>query len=234
MNRFNWILTLFSLNTILLTVERFSFTTKVVLQPFSFLRLHEAFQIIVITLISVILSFLLLKEISHNFDSLKKKVGATYLLIFLLGLYFYSTGNGLHEVASFLFNNFCDKNDLTLSCGSSFYDDYYFGNILYFLGLILINLSLVSLEKFYLTTSLNKKQIIITLLNSLVYALTLFAYAAFDRVLIGLYFTVIASIIFGAILIRWKLKFTKYPYTTYLSFAYILSTVGSLIWRFLR
>lgn len=234
MNRFNWILTLLSLNTILLSLERFSFTTKVVLQPFSFLRLHEAFQIIFVTLISVIFSFLLLKEISHNFESLKRKNGPIYLLIFLLGLYFYASGNGLHEVSSFLFNNYCDKNNLTGLCGSSFYDDYYFGNILYFIGLLMVNLSLVGLEKFYLVKGFSTGEMVITLLNSLVYALGLFAYAAFDRVLVGLYFTITGLLIFGAILISWRLKFNKYPYTTYLGFAYALSTISSLIWRFLR
>src|SRR5256885_16555445 len=106
----NILLTLLSLITILITVERFSITTKILLQPDSFLRLHELIQMVFITPLSVIVAFLLLKIISNNYASLKNTKGTIIAIVFMIGIYFSATGNGVHELASFVFNMFCGKN----------------------------------------------------------------------------------------------------------------------------
>src|SRR3989338_5145983 len=148
MNRINILLTLTSINVLLVTIERFSFTTKILLQPYGFLRLHEIFQMTVLILITVIIPFLILKEVTNNFDLFKTKKGFWLAFTFLIGVYFYATGNGVHEVSSFNFNQFCDtKNFQGNLCGSMFFNDYYTGNILYFVGGILMYLSLLLFEQ---------------------------------------------------------------------------------------
>lgn len=232
MKKLNIILTLLSLNALLVTIERFSFTTKIILEPYNFLRLHEVFQMIVIILISVILPYFLLKEISSNFETLKTFKGTSLGLIFIVGVYFYATGNGVHEVASFIFNTFCPTKTFSSKlCNSAFFNDYYFGNILYFAGLFLTNISLIMLEKLKPNKNFTKKDIIITLINGFIFAATLFAYAAFDRVLVGLIFTTVAAVIINFLLFSSKTKLSFFPFTIYCSFAYSLAAILSLLVR---
>lgn len=79
MNSLNRIFTLSSLSVILVTVERLSPTTNILLQPANFLRLHEVVQMSVLILLTVIVPFLLLKEMAQNFEIIKLRKG------FLLG-----------------------------------------------------------------------------------------------------------------------------------------------------
>lgn len=232
MRRLNVILTLSSLNVLLVTIERFSFTTKVILQPYSFLRLHEVFQITALILITVILPFFVLKEVTDNFDGLKKPNGVFLGLFFIIGIYFYATGNGLHEVSSFLFNTFCNVKQFTgTMCGSMFFNDYYFGNILYFIGAFLMTIPLILFERERPSRQFAKKDMIVIFINSIVFAFAIFAYAAFDRVLVGLVYSVITMVVVDFLLFTAKTKYTFLPYTSYAALAYTLGTIASVIFR---
>lgn len=233
MNRLNLLFTLTSLNVLLVTAERFSFTTKILLQPYSFLRLHEVFQIIVLILFTVIIPFLLLKEVSGSFESCKTKKGTILTLLFITGVYFYATGNGVHELGSFLFNQYCDvKNVLGQMCGGMFFNDYYFGNILYFIGAIFMNTVLLVFEKEKPNNTFTKKDALPLVINGVVYSFAIFAYAAFDRVLVGLVYSVLMMLIVGVFYILNKKNYLQKPVTTYFVITYTLGTIASLIIRF--
>src|SRR4051812_13006192 len=107
MKRVILILSLLSLNAVLTIIERLSFTTNIILQPYNFLRLHEIIQITIFLPMSVIGTFLILKYITNNFETIKDTKGTIYILLFIAGTYFYGLGEGLHEVASFFFNMYC-------------------------------------------------------------------------------------------------------------------------------
>ena len=232
MNKLNLLFTLSSINVLLVTVERFSFTTKILLQPYSFLRLHEVFQMTIIILFTVLLPFLMLKEVSLNFEGLKKKSGLILGLIFISGVYFYATGNGLHEVSSFNFNFFCDVNNFSGDlCGSMFFNDYYTGNIYYFIGGLLMIVPLLLFERKNSSEKFNSKDMKILIANAIVYAFAIFAYSGFDRVLVGLIYSVIVSIF--ALYIFWPIRksYSKYPVITYTTLTYLLGTVAAIAVR---
>lgn len=232
MKTINILLILSSLNIILVTVERFSFTTKIVLDPYGFLRLHEVFQILTLILFTVIIPFFLLKEISHNFDFLKTTKGMLLALAFIIGVYFYATGNGVHELASYLFNTFCPvKNFSSPECKSMYFNDYYFGNILYFVGAFLMNISLLVLERIKPNLNFSKKDLMVTSINSFVYAFAIFAYAAFDRVLVGLVYSLIVMIIADLSLLTFNKGYQKIPFTFYLALSYTVGTIASIVIR---
>lgn len=229
----NLLLTLLSLNAVLVIIERISPTTDIILQPYNFLRLHEVFQMLIVIMLSVIISFLLLKVLSGNFELLKTRNGTILGILFSLGIYFTATGNGLHEVSSYLFNTFCDTKNITGKlCGSAFFNDYYFGNILYFFGLLISNISLILFERLRPNTDFSNKDVGITIANGLVYALTLFAYSAFDRVLVGLGFIIIAAITVNLFLFTLKTKPLYLPFTLYCAVAYTISSIATVIVRF--
>lgn len=233
MNRLNWLFTLSSLSVILVTIERFSFTTKILLQPFNFLRLHELVQMTVLILLTAIIPFLILKEVTHNFESIKIKKGFFLFLLFIIGIYFYATGNGVHEMSSFNFNNFCDvKNFSGNLCGGFFFNDYYTGNILYFIGAALMVGSLMLFEKINPSKNYKKKDLLITIINSVIYAFAIFAYAAFDVVSVGIIYSVIIMLFAGILFLKVRKKYLEYPFIFYTAMTYSVGTIAALIFRF--
>jgi len=77
----------------------------------------------------------------------------------------------------------------------------------------------------------NNNDMIILLVNSLVYAFTWFAYAAFDVVLLGLYFAALLAIISIAAWLKVKRNMREYPYITYSVVAYTLATIATIMYR---
>jgi hypothetical protein len=233
MKRINWLFTVSSLNVLLVTIERFSFTTKVVLQPHSFLRLHELVQIIVLILATIIIPTFLFKELSRNFEALKTQKGQWIGLLFIIGIYFYATGNGLHEVSSFFVNQYCDIKHLTSDlCHGLFINDYYTGNIFYFVGAMMSNIALILLELNYPVENWNRKDYIILAINSVVYAFAIVAYASIDPVLVGIIFSSITLVLVYGILIYARKNIKKLPFTLYCGIAYTLGTVVAFYVRF--
>lgn len=232
MHRINWLLTLSSLNVLLVTIERFSFTTKILLQPYSFIRFHEVFQICTLILFTVLIPVYLLKEATHQWELLKTKYGTLLLTVFVTGVYFYATGNGVHELGSFQFHHYCDINNATDDlCGGFFFNDYYFGNGLYFFGAMLMNLPLFIFERMKPNTTFAKKDMLPLWINSAIYAFAIFAYAAFDRVLVGLVYSLVMTAIVTGFFFSRKKPVHAYPITASQMIAYILGTVASLFVR---
>lgn len=231
----NRLLTLLSLTTVVITIERFSPTTRILLQPYNFLHLHEVVQMGIITAFSVLISFLLLRVISVNFRQLQDPWGLVLGCVFILGTYFYATGNGAHEVASFLFNQYCDTaHPGTGACGSMYFNDYYFGNIVYFIGLGLSNLALVLLERRRPDQSMTADDARVTVINGLVLALTFIAYDAFDRVLVGLISTIVFAVLFDWLLITAHARFRALPFTLYSAQGFTIAAIVSLLIRIVR
>lgn len=233
MRRLHLLFTLTSLSVLLVTLERYSFTTKVLLQPYSFLRLHEVIQMTVIILITVLIPFFILKEVTHNFELMKSKKGTLLATIFIVGVYFYATGNGAHEIASYLFNSFCDVKRFTSTlCGSMFFNDYYFGNILYFAGAAMMTIPLLLFERSKPKNKAANRDIGLIVINATVYAVAITAYAAFDRVLVGIIYSVTITIIIDTLLLTAKKPWRQLPFTTYSAICYTLGTSVALLIRF--
>lgn len=233
MKRLHLLLTLTSVSVLLVTIERFSFTTQIILQPYSYLRLHEVVQMAFIILITVLIPFFILKEVSHNFELLKSRWGTLLGAIFITGVYFYATGNGAHEIASYAFNTFCDtKNFTSTLCGSLFFNDYYFGNIVYFIGAALMVIPLILFEREKPRNKVENRDAVLLVINALVYAFAIIAYAAFDRVLVGLVYSVAMMVIIDVLLLTAKKPWRQLPFTTYSAIIYTLGTLVSLMIRF--
>jgi hypothetical protein len=232
MHRLNVLLTLSSLNVLLVTIERFSFTTQVTLQPYSFLRLHEALQIATLILFTVIIPIFVLREVTHGFDTLKTRAGMALLVCLVIGIYFYATGNGIHELASFQLNTFCtDTSAPSLMCQGMYFNDYYYGNGLYFIGAFLMNTALIVLEGIRPLAPVSRRDMLITTANALVYSLAIIAYAAFDVAVVGLVFTVISMLTIDLLLWRSKQPVVTRPFTYYAAVAY---TIGGVLGIALR
>jgi hypothetical protein len=233
MNSLNILFSLTSLSVLLVTVERFSFTTKILLQPYGFLRLHELVQMSLLILFTTVIPFFLFRHITHDFETLKQKKGLIWAVLFIIGIYFYATGNGVHEISSFNFNTFCNPKHFAGNlCSGFFFNDYYTGNILYFIGAILMTVPLFFLEILKPSKEYKKKDLAITLVNAVIYALAIFAYAAFDVVLVGLVYSLIVMLIADVLFFLVRKKYLEHPFITYSAVTYTLGTLAALLVRF--
>jgi hypothetical protein len=232
MRKLHIILTLSSLNVILVSIERFSPTTQILLQPDDFLHLHELLQMTTLILLTVIIPGFLLQHVTDNFALLRSRSGALLGLLFLVGVYFYATGNGLHEVASFLFNQYCPTDQFDSAvCKSMFIDDYYVGNILYFIGAWAFWLPLLIFEQMRPHDRMSRRDIILVAVNAIFWALAIIAYAGFDRVLVGFFFAVVMLITALLLFIRARRDYRTLPLTFYTILVYVLGLAGSIIVR---
>ncbi len=235
MKRLNVLLTLSSLNLILISVERFSPTTRLLLQPDSFFRLHEVVQLLLLILFSVLIPCFVLYTITGELQTLNAGSARLLVVLFVVGMYLYATGNGVHELASFLFNQYCPPtNGAAELCRSTFFDDYYFGNIVYFAGAFLFTAALVLLEQQRPVERYTGRDVTVLAINALVYSLAIIAYAAFDRVVVGLVYSVIATLFVLAVFLLRRRTPSTTPFTLYTAIAYIAGTGAALILRFLR
>ena len=234
MKQLNLLFSLYSLTAFIIIIERLSPTTKILLPPDNFIRLHEINQTVIFLSISVTISFFILKSVTNNFQTLMDKGSTLLLAIFILGAYLFGAGEGWHEVASFTLNQYCNLNNITgILCKGLFINDFYAGNIIFFIGGLLMNISLMIFARKKPSELFSNKDISILLINSIVYAFTWMAYAAFDKVLIGLLFSAILMTISIGFLIPVRTKLREYPYILYSAIAYSLATIVSIIIRFL-
>ena len=107
MRKLNLLFTLYSLVVLLITSERLTTFTIVLLQPHNFIELHYLLQGPIFLTLNMIISVFILREITDNFRILKTNVGFYSLLAMITGAYVFGFGEGFHEMASFAFNQFC-------------------------------------------------------------------------------------------------------------------------------
>lgn len=235
MRRLHLLFSLNSLVVVLVSIERFSFTTHVLLQPYQFLRLHEVIQIAVLILATFIIPCFLFKEVTSDFSTLTKGKKSNLFLgvVFIIGLYFYASGNAFHELASFLFNQYCDVNRVSGQlCGSLFFNDYYTGNVLYFIGAFLFTLALLLLEIAQPHIVMTKRDMWLLVPNCLIYALAIVAYAGFDRVLVGLVYSLLTTLVVVGILFMHRKEVLRLPLTDYTALTYVVGTLVACLIRF--
>jgi hypothetical protein len=232
MKRINIIVSLYTLTALVIIIERLLPITQVLLQPYDFIRLHEINQTVLFLPITVILSFFILKSVTDNFRTLNRRLNTVLAVVFLCGVYLYGAGEGWHEVASFTLNTYCDVDNLAGNlCQGLFINDYYAGNLIFFVGGVMMNAVLLILATQQSMQRFNNIDLAILFFNSLVYAFAWFAYAAFDVVLLGLFFAALLTVISLAAFLKVKWNMREYPYITYSAVAYTLATLATLIYR---
>ncbi|MCO1658597.1 hypothetical protein [Pseudonocardia humida] len=230
MTRMNRLFTAASLAVVLVSVERFSFTTEVFLEPARFLRLHELVQMTVIIPITAAVLALMLHEVSRRFRALS--LGP--FLLFVVGAYFYATGNGVHELGSFTLQTHCDFDEPTGDlCAGLFINDFYTGNTMFFAGALLMNLAVLVVERRNPAEPMGRGALAVLVVNALVFALAVLAYAAFDRVVVGLVFAVVMAVVALGFLVPVRGRYRRFPFTTYTALTYVVGTIASLLVRLL-
>ena len=119
-------------------------------------------------LFTVVIPAFVLKELSGNFALLRSRKGALLGLMFVIGVYFYATGNGLHEVANFLLGTYCPGEPYESAiCKALFADSYYVGNILCFIGAWAFTVPLLIFEQMQPRDRMSRTDIALIAVNAI-------------------------------------------------------------------
>jgi hypothetical protein len=222
-----------SLLVVLVSVERFSATTDVILQPHSFLSLHQLVQTCVLILASTVTFFWTFFVVSGRLRGIAARKTLWLGITFVAGTYLYGAGEGLHEVSSYVLNSQCPDPDHAVGtlCGGLFVNDFYTGNILFFVGAFLMSASLLVAERLLPNDSFGRRDVPLLAVNAVVFAATVVAYAAFDTVLVGLIFSLVTLAFSLAMWLPKRREPLRFPVTLYTVIAYVLGSIVAVIIR---
>jgi hypothetical protein len=221
--RLNLLFVATSVMVLIVSVERFSFTTHIFLRPANFLRLHEAVQMVVIIPATILVQAGLLWAVSHRFTTLSMRP----LLLFVLGVCFTATGNGVHELGSATLQTYCDLSGLGSDnlCGGLYLNDFYTGNAMFFAGALMTTTALLMLERCAPQgAGFSTPALVVVLVNALVYATAMIAYAGFDQVLVGFAFIAVIAFVALAYVSTTGREWRRYPFTVYTAVTFVLGT----------
>ena len=92
-------------------------------------------------------------------------------------------------------------------------------------------LSLLLFEQRNPNKNYQKKDLPVTIINSLIFSFAIFAYSGFDRVLVGLVFSLTMMMISLILLYQKRGKIFEAPYTLYTVLSYSIGTIAALAVR---
>lgn len=233
MKRLHAIFSGFTLIIILLSINRLTPLTTDYLQPYDFLRILDFNAMIPIPLISIILYYLLKREIVY--DSPFRKTAAYTILTVLLvsGIYLFGASSGNHEVTNYLNTRFCEREELKNElCNIVSFNDDGFSHIIYYLGFLLLNIPLILLEHFMPRKSkIAKKDLLRILPNAIFISLGIFANLAFEPTGLDLVFFGIVMSTALYYLYFARREYNRLPVTYYFAVAYSLGVGGTLLYK---
>lgn len=233
MKKLHLILTGLSLTIILLSLNRLTDFTSGYLQPFEFLRWLDFNAMLPIPLFSIILYYLLKKQVVYD-NPFRKSSNYLILSILLVsGIYFFGAGSGDHEVTNYLNTRFCDRGQIDSQlCNIIKYNDDEFSHYVYYLGFILMNVALMLMEfNMPQKSPVNKKDLFLISLNGLFIALGIFANLAFEEIGLDLYF--FGSVMLLSLYLLFQKKPAYLPVTFYFAVSYTVGVVGTMIYKLL-
>lgn len=222
-----------SVTIILLSINRLTDFTLSYLQPYDFLRWLDFNAMLPIPILSIIFYYLIKKDV----EAAGKQSSSQWLLplnlLFMVGIYLYGTSSGTHEVTNYLSTRFCARGTIESElCNIVAYNDDTFSHMIYFIGLIVLNISLIFIENIMPRRELiTQKDLTFITTNALFIALGIFANLAFEP-------TTIDIVSFGSVMLLTlyllffsKNKYNKMPVTYYFGVAYTIGIFATVIYK---
>jgi hypothetical protein len=227
------LLTGISTTIIILSLNRLTLWTQAYLSPYEFLRFLDFNAMLPIPLISVMLYFFLLREIIRNPSFYQTKQFTRYFLLFLIGVYFFAAGSGVHEVTNYLNIRFCDSGDVqTALCRIIGFNDDTFSHYLYYFGFIMLNTALMLIEyRNPREKSITYQNILHLSVNALVIAIGIFVNLAFEENGIDLVFFAGVMLFSLYLLFFRRQSYRTLPVTMYLAIAYTVGVFSTLLYK---
>lgn len=224
-----------SLTIVLLSINRLTGLTSGYLAPYEFLRWLDFNAMLPIPLVSVLLYYLLKREITYESASAKTSFYTVCVLLLITGIYFFGAGSGDHEVTNYLNSRFCEAGKIkTAICQIISFNDDIFSHYVYYAGFVSMNVALMLLEHIMpRKKKATKNDLLLIIPNSLFIALGIFANLAFEEATIDL--IVFSSVMLLALylLLLAKRKLREVPVTFYFAASYTIGVVSTLLYKIL-
>lgn len=218
---------------ILLSLNRLTPWTSGYLQPYEFLRFLDFNAMIPIPLLTVLLYYLILREVTRDHPFTKTKLYMWLFLAFITGVYLFGTSSGTHEVTNYLNTRFCDRGRIDSSlCHIIIYNDDVFSHYVYYSGLVLMNVVLL-LTQYHISfkTPMRSRDVAGVTANALFIALGIFANLAFEVIGIDLWvFAMLATLSLYLWYARRK-QIKNYPVIVYSGISYTVGVVGTFLYK---
>ncbi|MEK7517037.1 MAG: hypothetical protein AAB583_00675 [Patescibacteria group bacterium] len=232
MKKIHLLLTGLSVTILLLSLNRFTSFTLSYLQPYDFLRWLDFNAMIPIPLLSILLYYFLLREVTYESSFKKTKLYIFLFTLFTVGVYLFGASSGNHEVTNYLNTRFCERGTIDSPlCNIIAYNDDEFSHLIYYLGFVFMNVVLLLMEyNMPRKKGMVKKDYIFVSLNALFIGLGIFANLAFEEIGIDLYvfgFLMVLSLY----LLYSKKVVSKFPITYYFAVSYTIGVVGTSIFK---
>lgn len=235
MRKIHLILTGLSLTILLLSLNRLASFTQGYLQPHDFLRWLDFNAMLPIPLISIVLYYLLKRQIVYDSPFRKSRWYVALAILFISGIYLFGAGSGDHEVTNYLNTRFCDRGAIhSTLCNIISYNDDAFGHLVYYAGFIAINSSLILMEyNMPHKRQVRRRDLGLISLNGLFIGLGIFANLAFEEIGLDLVFFGSIMLLALYLLFLTKRKITELPVTYYFGFAYTFGVLTTLLYTHL-
>lgn len=235
MKRIHSILTGLSLTIIALSINRLTDLTQTHLQPYDYLRWLDFNAMLPIPLVSIILYYLLKREIVYDHSFLKTTQYTILSIVLISGIYLFGAGSGDHELTNYLNFRFCQSGTVQSPiCNIIRYNDDVFSHYIYYVGFILMNVSLMLIEyKLPRKSKVSNRDLFFLSLNGLCIALGVFANLAFEE--IGIDLLVFASVmVLSLLLLFYRGNRTRnLPVTYYFAFSYTVGVFSTGLYKLL-
>lgn len=235
MKQLHLALTGLTLTIILLSINRLTDLTLGYLQPHDFLRWLDFNALLPIPILSIIFYYLLKKNVEATGKPSSNRWLLPLNILFIIGIYLYGASSGNHEITNYLSARFCDYGTLTNElCNIVRYNDDTFSHIIYFAGLIILNVTLIGIEVLRPRTSAaTRTDLILITINALFIALGIFANLAFEPTTIDIISFGLVMLLTLYLLFFGKTSYRQLPVTYYFGVAYTVGILATVLYKLL-
>ncbi len=215
---------------ILISVNRLSTLTTGYVLPNEFLRWVDLHNMLTLPVVLVAVWYLLKRQLETASDHAAQNRFAHLVLnlTFIIGVYVFGAGYGSHEVTNYLHLRFCTDPANDTLCQIIIYNDDTFSHLVFFIGFILLNVTLMFIQVLFPQSSpLTVRDQSLLAFNGLFVGASIFANLAFEPIGLDLY--VIALVTILALALAWK--HGKQPLLFFYSVAYTLGLGATFIYK---
>ena len=233
MKKVHVLLTGLSLVIVILSVNRLGSFTQNRLEPHDFLRWLDLNAMLPIPIASIVLYYLLKKDVERAGEAARTRVLLALNVVFLVGVYLFGVSSGDHETTNYLHHRFCADRpvDADLCAVVTFHDDT-FSHVLYYLGVIMYTLAMVTIEwRFPRRTAATRRDRLLILLNAAVIAVGIFANLAFKETALDMLAFGLVAAVANVLLWLTGRSWRQLPFTLYVAASFGTGLAATLLYK---
>lgn len=231
MRKVHLLLTGLSVVIVALSLNRLTGATAGTIAPHDFLRWLDLNAMLPIPIASIVLYYLLKKDVELAGAAPPSRWLLTVNVVFVVGVFLYGASSGDHETTNYLNHRFCTDDEVSRDlCAVVDYHDDTFSHLLYYLGVIAFTLSLVVIEwRYPRRADVARPDVALVLANAAFVAVGIFANLAFEEARIDLVAFAVVAAVSNVLLWLTGRRWRQLPVTLYVSSSFgagLLAAVG--------